>query len=92
MASRFLSSQVNDHTFHLHEARALDQNAGTSGYAGDDCGECIHVVEIDGNVSFRGHVNRLLLQRLIDAEVQQQVARMVSEQSDTNGLNEAGQG
>ncbi len=54
--------------------------------------ECIPVVEIDGNVRFRGHVNRLLLQRLIDAEVQQQVARMVSEQSDTNGLNEAGQG
>lgn len=29
--------------------------------------ECVPVVEIDGKVRFRGHVNEVLLQRLIDA-------------------------
>lgn len=33
----------------------------------DQFDACVPVVEIDGQVRFRGHVNELLLQRLIDA-------------------------
>jgi glutaredoxin len=54
--------------------------------------EFVPVVEIDGNVRFRGHVNRVLLQRLIDAAVQQQLAKIVSEKSVPDDLKEEGQG
>ena len=29
--------------------------------------ECVPVVEIDGRVRFRGHINRVLLRRILDA-------------------------
>jgi glutaredoxin len=34
-------------------------------------GACVPVVTIDGQVRFRGHINEVLLQRILDAKVEQ---------------------
>lgn len=46
-----------------YDAVDIDQDASLV----EAYGDCVPVVEIDGRVRFRGRVNRVLLQRFLDA-------------------------